>query len=236
MTFTKLDAEGKPLRPAIVWLDQRQLNTVRRAVEFACVEWPMLSPHTHIIVALTMHRSPKGWWSADEVAAMVMTSDYLPCQSLFEMRLLRDLVEQRRYFIKPLNYDGDPSNYPNVVLTDVAAGECAMEIVVGEGADASKRRLRADELKEQGKPCWIWMAEEQERPPPLPLAQRHRPTQINPEPKQDSTTPRTRTTPESRTAPNEQMSFGALAEAPTTHVTATPPANDSQLPASAQPP
>ena len=153
----------------VVWLERDASSRLRKHIDFACVEWPALNPQFHILVALTRRRTPRGYWVADDIAGLACTQEYIPVSDLYEAVVIRRLIDCHRSFFKPLAYDGDPSRYPTVVLTDVGEQSYPLEIVSGNLTQAATRRLRVDEAEHQGRPCWVWIPSEEDTAPSFPI-------------------------------------------------------------------
>ncbi|MFL6605785.1 MAG: DUF1173 family protein [Steroidobacteraceae bacterium] len=143
------------------------LSRVRMESEFAWVDWPALHAEFHLIVLLTMQRMRSGHWSADALAAMVTTPEYIPVFSMEEALLAQRLTDEARAFYKPLPYDAVPWRLPNFLLVDCGDSPIPLEILGYSDAENAVRQGRIAQYRELGSPHWLWDCKEASTAPDL---------------------------------------------------------------------
>lgn len=91
------------------------MERARRAYRSALTE---TSQQRHRIALLLVDRSPTGWTVAVDMAFMLTSAAFLPCDSAPEVRMANALVAAGRTLTKPLRYDRNDSVFPDFVLLD----------------------------------------------------------------------------------------------------------------------
>jgi uncharacterized protein DUF1173 len=153
----------------IVWCDQEMTTRFHRSCDYAFIDWPAIHDEFQIIVLLTMLRNERGAWQADTLASLVTNRHYIPVNSMAEAILGKRLVEQRRYFYKPLYYDSEPGRYPNFLLSDMGDASMPLEICDDGGAAAATRNARIAQYQDDGSEYWRWDISEDREPPTIGL-------------------------------------------------------------------
>jgi hypothetical protein len=144
------------------------LAKVQRSSEFAFLTWPSVNPLFHLMVLLTLQRDRSGQWIADEFTHLVTTEEYVPVASIEEARLARRLIQEHRHFLKPMWYDTPPARFPSYLLTDIGDRALPAEVIYGQEADQTERRIRIVNYVDEGEPHWCWDTIEHDDIPPLP--------------------------------------------------------------------
>ena len=93
-------------------------------------------------------------------SAMVTTSQYLSVESSYEWRVAARLVEERRYFEKPLRFDADEAEvFPDFILKDTQFVQFPMEVYGMTSEPYLKRKAEkiayyTQHFGVQGHWCW----------------------------------------------------------------------------------
>lgn len=142
----------------IFWLNEIDTKKFRNLSAFAAQDWPQLGSLFNLVVMLLVERGSGGAWRAKESALMVVTPQYLPAYSLEEARVIQALIEAKRHFFVPLQYDAKVSSWANLYLVD-GAEPLPMEINRDEQAGAVvARNERIARYEEEGRAYWLWEA------------------------------------------------------------------------------
>jgi Protein of unknown function (DUF1173) len=81
--------------------------------------WRALGDRAARVVAiLLVERTPKGHLKLVELAAMLCSQTYIPCDSIHEVAMANRLVAERRDFVKPLRMSVEDDMLPDFVLRD----------------------------------------------------------------------------------------------------------------------
>ncbi len=153
----------------MIWCDQEVTTRFHRATDFAFVDWPSIHDEFQILVLQTMLRNDRGAWRVDTLAPLVTNRHYIPVNSMAEAILAKRLIENKRFFYKPLNYDSEPGQYPNVLLSDMGATAVPLEICDDGGAAAATRNARIAQYQNDGADYWRWDIKEDREPPNIGL-------------------------------------------------------------------
>ncbi len=153
----------------MIWCDQELTSRIQRTTDFAFVDWPAIHDEFHVIVLLTMLRNDRGAWQVDTLAPLVTNRHYIPVHSMAEAILAKRLIENQRYFYKPLNYDADTGHYSNFLLSDFGDASVPLEICDADGAAAAARNARIAQYQEDGTDYWRWNIKEDREPPNIGL-------------------------------------------------------------------
>ncbi|WP_275466268.1 DUF1173 family protein [Streptomyces noursei] len=92
-----------------------------------------------------VERSPRGYLTVVDMAAMLTSRTYIPCDSSNEVSMSNALTEHNRAFKKPLRYDQAEMVFPDFVLVDCDPAEY-VEVYGIRGQEAYERRKRAKQL------------------------------------------------------------------------------------------
>ncbi|RNF81145.1 DUF1173 family protein [Streptomyces botrytidirepellens] len=93
------------------------------------------------VALFVVERSPKGYLTAVDLAAMLTSSNYIPADSSYEVVMANALTSCRRAFIKPLRYDTADAVLPDFVLTDT--DPAYVEVYGIHGRETYERRKAA---------------------------------------------------------------------------------------------
>ncbi|MFM0756074.1 DUF1173 family protein [Paraburkholderia strydomiana] len=81
--------------------------------------WKAIGVRTARVVAiLLVERTAKGHMKLIDLAAMLCSSAFLPCDSMYEVGMANRLVAERRDFLKPVRLSPDDDMLPDFVLRD----------------------------------------------------------------------------------------------------------------------
>jgi hypothetical protein len=76
------------------------------------------NPEARTVVLMLVNRHDKGYMEVVNMAVMLTTKTYIPCESSHELRMADALADAGRAFIKPLRYDGAEDSFPDFQLID----------------------------------------------------------------------------------------------------------------------
>lgn len=121
----------------------------------------------HLVIVGTFGLGPTGVASLEELALMVVTQEWLPIESVFELDLLTALVTQQRHFIKGMRYNlASTRPLASAVLQDTKPVSAALYIIPPT-AEADYGSALNDLVEGSELASWFWRAGE-EPSPPLP--------------------------------------------------------------------
>jgi Protein of unknown function (DUF1173) len=84
--------------------------------------WNALGTRSARVVALFLvERTPKGHLKLIDLAAMLCSPGYIPCDSIHEVAMANRLVAEHRDFLKPMRMSPDDDMLPDFVLRDTNA-------------------------------------------------------------------------------------------------------------------
>jgi Protein of unknown function (DUF1173) len=115
------------------------------------------NPDARVIVLMHVDVAPRGYMRVSDMAMMLTTKQYIPCESSFEVQMANALVEAERDFLKPLRYDGEADTFPDFELLDTSP-KTIVEVfgmVGNEGYDRRKAEKQAI-YKAKGQPVIEW--------------------------------------------------------------------------------
>lgn len=72
------------------------------------------------VAVLAVAPSGRGYWKVVDMAGMLTSAEFLPCDSRFEVSLVQRLVREGRVFEKPLRHVGAAPIHPDAVLLDTS--------------------------------------------------------------------------------------------------------------------
>ena len=149
--------------------NESTIGQLERNTNHALLNFPNSTIHEdfHILVLLTMVHELQGSWKTEQLASLVTSREYIPVRSVVEARFVHKLVEEQRYFYKPLQYDSR-ATYPNFFLTS-ATDRIPIEILPQNqiAQEAMIQRLatyREDRLK-----YFYWNPAENPEVPHIPF-------------------------------------------------------------------
>lgn len=106
-------------------------------------------PHSSVVALLIVdHCAPNGQLRVVDLAAILCSATFLPCESMHDVAMANRLVVEQRYFEKPVRIHPVDNAFPDFVLLDTRP-ETHIEVYTGNDpvADARRRkkgrRLRA---------------------------------------------------------------------------------------------
>jgi hypothetical protein len=112
---------------------------------------------TRLLTIASVTRTRNGSLHASACDMLETTADFIPVDSLHEVRLANALVHDDRSFTKPLRHDQSQAVHPDFVLPDAKLGEIAMEVW---GMDSPQYRQRKNEkiahYSGRGLRLWQW--------------------------------------------------------------------------------
>jgi hypothetical protein len=95
--------------------------------------------HARVIALLLVERTMKGHLRVVDIAAMLCSSAFLPCDSIHEVALANRLVAERRVFDKPIRMSANEDMLPHFVLLDTRPAT-HVEVYGLNGVEAYERR------------------------------------------------------------------------------------------------
>ncbi|MFT7871297.1 MULTISPECIES: DUF1173 family protein [Amycolatopsis] len=140
---------------APLFASSQLMNRVRRSYPSAFGEQATQGGHRQVVLSL-VERSPRGYPTVVDLAAMLTTSSYLPADSSYEAQMADALTAAGRAFHKPLRYDGTEV-FPDFVLVDVDP-ETYIEVWGVRGRESYEARKRAKQsfYRESGRTLLEW--------------------------------------------------------------------------------
>ncbi|MFD5079521.1 DUF1173 family protein [Streptomyces sp. NPDC058371] len=114
--------------------------------------------HGAVRVALfVVERSPKGYLTVVDLAAMLTTEHYIPADSSHEVVMADALTSCRRAFVKPIRYDSTDAVLPDFVLTDTDPHQY-VEVygIHGRGTYDRRKRTKQEFYQRQGRLLIEW--------------------------------------------------------------------------------
>jgi len=125
--------------------------------------WDQNLTDSHLILIGTFTVDSAGMPLLNEVAAMNVTQNWIPFESIYEKSLIDRLTEQKRVFWKCLRFNLPISAHmANAVLTDTSVATALCVLPPGgteEDQDELVKQIGSDDM-----PLWFWRAGEQEMP------------------------------------------------------------------------
>lgn len=144
-------------------VDEDLYKRMMKHFKVALSMWDQHLSDTHLILIGTFKVDPAGVPLLNEVAAMNVTQNWIPFESIYEKSLIDSLTEQKRVFWKCLRFNLPISAHmANAVLTDTPTATALCVLPPGgteEDQDDLVKQLGADDM-----PLWFWRAGEQEMP------------------------------------------------------------------------
>ncbi|MBB5420655.1 DUF1173 family protein [Paraburkholderia atlantica] len=110
-----------------------------------------------VVAILLVERTPKGHLKLLDLAAMLCSSAFIPCDSIHEVAMANRLVTERRDFVKPVRMSPQDDMLPDFVLRDAGA-QTHVEVYGMNGVPAyetRKEEKRAPRLA-RGIPALEW--------------------------------------------------------------------------------
>ena len=111
-----------------------------------------------IVTAALIYAKPEHTYQVDALALalMLVTDQWIPLDSLYELPLVEALQRQGRVFTKPLKFDAkSAAGFPNVRLLDAGAALVPLH-VISPFMDPKDRALKEKAIKASGPSGWSW--------------------------------------------------------------------------------
>jgi hypothetical protein len=163
----KLTAKHLPDFPLM--LDEDIHRRFAKRFERELAMWSGMD-NSHLMFIATISMGPTGLVSIESMAAMVVNSNWLPLEDLYEAQLLEALVGQRRRFVKGMRYNL-PESRPLAcaIVSDVPLLPEGVALYISKpGTDENESAALSDLIDASNLPHWIWRADEEM--PALPHA------------------------------------------------------------------
>jgi hypothetical protein len=127
-------------------------NLIEHAARTYPHAWRSLGDRAARVIALLLvERTPKGHVKVVDLAAMLCSHAFIPCDSIHEVAMANRLVAERRDFIKPVRMADGDDMLPDFVLRDTAK-KTHVEVYGMNGVElyeARKEQKRALRLARQ---------------------------------------------------------------------------------------
>lgn len=75
---------------------------------------------SRVVAILLVERTPKGHLKLVDLAAMLCSAAFIPCDSIHEVAMANRLVSERRDFVKPIRMAADDDMLPDFILRDTS--------------------------------------------------------------------------------------------------------------------
>ncbi|MBB6106461.1 hypothetical protein F4827_006336 [Paraburkholderia bannensis] len=100
-------------------------------------------PYSSVVALLIVDRSPKGHLRVLDLAAILCSATFLPCESMHDVAMANRLVAEQRFFEKPIRMHPVDDAFPDFVLLDTRP-ETHIEAYGGNDpvSDARRRKNR----------------------------------------------------------------------------------------------
>lgn len=122
----------------------------------------------HLIVVATFGVGPTGFASIEEASLMMVTPEWVPVENGWEAMLVRELVTQKRAFLKGLRYNlADSRPLASVVTNDTMPKPVAMYLIP-EGAEDNYMASLRELCDESALASWFWTPGPEASVPALP--------------------------------------------------------------------
>ena len=120
------------------------------------------------VVVIATVRRENGNYKVGTVSMMTVSPEFIPADPSHELRVIARLVEEKRFFIKPLRLE-EKDLLPDFRLLD--SQPCAVMEVFGMMNDPVYRQRAADKVRAYAKwgvPLWQWDPSQQTDMPDFP--------------------------------------------------------------------
>lgn len=140
------------------WYDEKLHRRIEKAIAFANTDIHHLNDQLPVFLLMSVERNRKRVYEAKDIGILVTTPEYIPVTSGDEAVVAHRLIENKRYFYKPLAYDAKPGGYPNFLLTDVGEVAVPLEILGEKDSDRviEMRINRINHYEEHRNSYWVW--------------------------------------------------------------------------------
>lgn len=131
-----------------------------------------------VMTAAVISARMENVYQIERLAMMLVSDEFIPVTGAFELPLVRKLIDERRVFLKPLQYDAPVATaFPNFILLDVRTPDGADYPLHIRSAFHSEREAAAKTkaIASTGEGAWLW--DTAESVPALPPPRRFSPNQ-----------------------------------------------------------
>jgi hypothetical protein len=99
-------------------------------------------------------------YQIDTASFMLTTEQWIPINGVDEIDLIHALIDQKRRFVKPLQYDAkSAAAFPNALLLDVGDAPVPLHIVSGF-AEQKDKAIKEKIVSADGNVLWTWRTEQ----------------------------------------------------------------------------
>jgi hypothetical protein len=122
-----------------------------------------------LMICALIYAKRERTYQIDTASFMLTTEHWIPIAGVDEIDLIHALIEQKRRFVKPLQYDSkSPAVFPNALLLDAGDAPVALHVVSGF-ADPKDKAIKEKIVNSEGHSNWVWRTEQSmpQLPPPI---------------------------------------------------------------------
>jgi hypothetical protein len=102
--------------------------------------WPLIgNADARVVALLVIERTKDGNLRVIDIAALLCSKAFIPCDSSYEVAMANRLVAERRRFTKPMRLEGEDGLLPDFVLSDTRP-TTVIEVYGMESNEAYRRR------------------------------------------------------------------------------------------------
>jgi len=140
------------------WYDEKLHRRIEKAIAFANTDVHHLNDQLPIFLLMSVERNRKRVYEAKDIGVLVTTPEYIPVTSGDEAVVAHRLIENKRYFYKPMAYDAKQGGFPNFLLRDVGEVAAPLEILGEKDSDRviETRNNRINHYEEDRSRYWVW--------------------------------------------------------------------------------
>jgi hypothetical protein len=150
-------------------------NLIEHASRTHAHAWRALGERSARIAALLLvERTPKGHLKVVDLAAMLCSQAFIPCDSIHEVAMANRLVAARRDFVKPIRMSETDDMLPDFILRDTHP-QTHIEVYGMNGVDTyeARKKQKQDLRAARHRPAVEWNVDRESLetvplPPPLP--------------------------------------------------------------------
>lgn len=157
------------LFPDALWMGAELAEKIDSSLGFGAQASAEIAKDDRYIVAACLVFRKGNSWSAEDVALLRVSPEFIPADSGYELEVIRRLVAEQRHFIKPLRMRADEEVLPDFHLLDTDPA-CCLEVY---GIDNNEKYLKrkAEKMRwyqQRQIPCWTWEPTAEKTMPPFP--------------------------------------------------------------------
>jgi hypothetical protein len=117
-----------------------------------------------LVICALIYAKRERTYQIDTASFMLTTEHWIPIAGVDEIDLIHTLVDQKRRFVKPLQYDSKSvAAFPNALLLDVGDVPVGLHVMSGF-ADPKDKVIKEKAINTEGNSHWVWRTEQ-----PMPL-------------------------------------------------------------------